>query len=173
MYRMIKQLLTNARGATLLELLAVLIISLMIVFLSGSVIVNATKAYEKTKIETELRDEADLILSKLIKDMFPLKGSEIIEVQKDTCTAETTSCEPFHWILLKDGRKLGFQGDKIILLDEVYTVQNQQLELVDSFSITQPDPSTTNNVFYEISFELRHKTKDAAITFNNTFGTLQ
>lgn len=174
MYPTIKKRIQNTKGFTLIELLAVLVISVIILTFTGSIIVNAMKSYEKTSVEVVLRDEADLIFSKIIKDIFPLKESDITKLEKDNCLVTEPTCERYSWILLKDGRKLGFKGEQVLLLNELYTVENTQIELMDSFSVTSPsnDPTTGKENIYTFSFELANKRNETSITFSNTFDTI-
>lgn len=76
----------NEEGLTLVEALAVVVISSIIIIFTGSLIVQSMKNQERISVEVQLRDEADIIMSKLIKDLFTLKESEIERVECGTVT---------------------------------------------------------------------------------------
>lgn len=74
------KLLLNNRGITIVEALAVITISSIVIVLSTSIIVQTFKNQKNISIESQLRDEADVISSSLMKDLFTLKESEIDHV---------------------------------------------------------------------------------------------
>ncbi|KZZ86116.1 PilW family protein [Bacillus sp. SJS] len=56
----------NDRGMTLIEVLAVLVISGIVITVFYNVFIMGIKTYEKTSVEVQLRDEADYVLSDLL-----------------------------------------------------------------------------------------------------------
>lgn len=76
----------NQKGLTLVEVLAVVVISSIIIIFSGTLIVQSMKNQERITAEVQLRDEADIIMAKLMKDLFTLKESEIERVECGTVT---------------------------------------------------------------------------------------
>lgn len=90
--------LLNEKGLTLVEILAVVAISSIIMALATSLIVQSMKNQERITAEAQLRDEADIIMSMLMKDFFSLKETEIEKVECGTITegsaAIPVSCIP-------------------------------------------------------------------------------
>ena len=90
---------TNQKGMTLVELLAVVVIfSIISIFLFNLV----TKAMENTNnisLETQLRDEADIIVSQFIKKLYSIQQEDIIYNVTDAqgsylqITTDRTKCE--------------------------------------------------------------------------------
>lgn len=72
----------NNKGITLVELLATLVIVSIIGTLTYSVLFQGYSNYQRIQVESELRDEADLIMSSFIKEVFLLKNSEVAAVSK-------------------------------------------------------------------------------------------
>ena len=99
--------LTNESGLTLIELLATLVITTMIGLVAYAVLHNGFKTYDRVKIETALRDEADIIMAELMSHMFTLKTSEIESRHLHENNA------PNNYLLLKNGEKLGFFEGKL------------------------------------------------------------
>lgn len=171
MFHTIKNVLHNLKGMTLVELLAVLSISSLIIIFSISILMSGVKNYEKTSIETILRDEADLIMLHLTKDIFTLKesaiddvidGSKIVLLPNDSGITE-----------------IGFFGSKIITREGEYKIQNKDIELLPDYSIQKKkqNPSTVKNGMnpckaYEIKFTLKHTKKNIETTFVNEISTI-
>jgi len=99
--------LTNESGLTLIELLATLVITTMIGLVAYAVLHNGFKTYDRVKIETALRDEADVIMAELTRHMFTLKTSEIESRHFHPNNA------PNHYLQLTSGNKLGFYEGKL------------------------------------------------------------
>lgn len=76
----------NEKGLTLVEILAVIVISSIIMIFAGSLIVQSMKNQERITAEAQLRDEADIVMAKLMKAIFTLKESEIDRVECGTVT---------------------------------------------------------------------------------------
>lgn len=74
----------NNQGITLVELLATLVIVSIVGTLTYSVLFQGYSNYQRIQVESELRDEADLIMSSFIKEVFLLKNSEITVVSNCT-----------------------------------------------------------------------------------------
>lgn len=70
-------LVKSQQGITLVELLATLVLVSIIGALTYSVLFQGYANYQRIQAETELRDEADLIMANMIRDMFSAKKSEI------------------------------------------------------------------------------------------------
>lgn len=101
--------LTNESGLTLIELLATLALTTMIGLVAYAVLANGFKTYDRVKIETALRDEADIIMAELISHMFTLKTSDIQSKQLDE------NNEGNYYFILKNDAKLGFYEGKLHL----------------------------------------------------------
>lgn len=85
----------DEKGLTLIEVLAVIVISSIMLIFASSLIVQAMKNQERITSEAQLRDEADIMMAKLMKDIFTLKESEIAKVECGTMTntlVTTVSC---------------------------------------------------------------------------------
>lgn len=69
----------NERGLTLVEVLAVVVISAIIGTIAYAVLFSGMQTNERVKVESQLRDEADLIMTWLIQDFYTLKQSDLKE----------------------------------------------------------------------------------------------
>lgn len=115
-------MMKNERGMSLLEVLAVLVITFLIGSIAFGILFNGFKTYERVKIEASLRDEADLIMAELIGDLFVLKESEI-----DFSTNK--------YIKLDNGKQIGFIDGEVHLDDTIYVIQNESIKISDSTEI--------------------------------------
>lgn len=104
-----KNNLKTERGITLPELLAVFVILGILGTVIMSFLISGFKSQARIQIESELRDEADIIMAELISDFYTLKSSEI---EKEHLPEEGTNN---YFIELTDGSKLGFIEGKVHL----------------------------------------------------------
>ena len=116
---------------------------------------------QQQKIENELLQEANFLMVHLFHDIFTLQQHEIVSVQ-----ANLKSSIPYTYLELTTGEKVGFIGDHIVSTFGEIHLENTQIELLPSYTISEI-PSTNDTVFYELSFTLRHKATNVTSTFNN------
>lgn len=159
--------LKNEHGMTLVELLAAIIIGAIVSFFIFQFLY---KGMENTKIiqtENFLRDEADIIISRFVKELYTTKQSHIVRLSSLEgsyleVTNDITKCpknEDGSWAINSECEntlyKIGFitndSDTSIIYNDERYTVQNNNIT-ISSASYISGDPDTTS--LYEIHLEL-------------------
>lgn len=177
----------NEKGLTLVELLAAIVLTAITSILLFSVM---TKALENTKIisqETQLRDEADIIISKFIKTLYSIRQDHIIRNITDEngsyleVTNDLSQCgrDESGTLINETGcsntlEPIGFKkidGKVIIyLLNEKYEVVNNGIEILSNSKI-KGAPSITS--IYEIELNLRithirgNKKNIRELTFKN------
>lgn len=105
----------DERGLTLVEVLATFVIMAIVGFVAYSVLYSGFRTYDRVKIEAGLRDEADLIMSELVSEMFVIKESEI--AQKRLPEPGTRN----YYIEKKDGKRTGFIDGKLWIDGDVKT----------------------------------------------------
>lgn len=127
--------LQNDKGITLVELLATLVIISIIGALSYSILFHGYSNYQRIQAETQLRDEADLIMSSFIKDMFVLKGNEIISLETSCTNGLSTSLinvqrvNPDNPEEVVEGYQTGFKDGKVIVKDQPVEFYNNTVIL--------------------------------------------
>lgn len=175
----------NENGLTLVELLAVLVLSSIIAITVMTIFIKSSEYYKAMQIENELRDEADILMSKTIKTLYALKAEQVhkrinttnesylaIRNNPAKCTnLNDKSC-------LEPTKKLGFittnKATTLYLLDEVATVSSANISLQPS-RITLVENSTDS---FEITLTLRnkktygHKVLEKDMTFINVVQTI-
>lgn len=82
--------LQNSNGITLVEILATIVILSIVSALAYSLLFQGYSNYQRIQAETELRDEADLIMASFIYELFTLKTSEIKTITS-TCSNSTAA----------------------------------------------------------------------------------
>lgn len=87
-----KKLLVNQNGLTLIELLLALAISSMVIVLGASFLITMFKASDRTLSETNLRNEAVLVLDAINKAMENVDDFEVQNIS-DTGLREITVVE--------------------------------------------------------------------------------
>lgn len=154
----------NERGITLVEVLAVFVITSIIGLVAYSVLFSGFKTYDRVKIEASLRDEADLIMSELISEMFVLKESEI---DKKYFPEPGTD---HYYIETSDGKKTGFINKKLVINDEVKTnvLQNDLIKLGKDTKIVEMDEGQ-----YRIVISLVSTENGQTLTTESEIGTIK
>ena len=125
--------LKNERGLSLVELLATLVITSMIGIIVYAILFNGFKTYDRVKIESELRNEADIIMAELISDLFTLRSSEIISKHLPQNHSNNYFIESNKGIT-------GFYEGKVYLKDEsTKALQTGLIKLGNDSKITEMD----------------------------------
>jgi prepilin-type N-terminal cleavage/methylation domain-containing protein len=150
--------ITNSKGITLVELLATLVIISIISTLCYQVLFQGYSNYKRIKIESELRDEADLIMASLVKEMFVLKKSEI---------QNHFTCPDYYLNVQENGSS---QVSTIGIKDEKVTINGEDIEFYnnDVKLITQDCslPSTSTQLYSSISNKLNDEEYTIHIVLN-------
>ncbi len=160
----------NERGMSLIELLATVALAGIVAALIFSVMSTSLRTTERISAESELRDEADLIMSNFIESLYKTKQSEISR----HVTAASSS-----YILLKNNQKIGFDRQDVLVtrpntnhLDQ--TIQ-ENLKPINQ-KITIASPSTIEEVAngqYEIKLFLKHEDFKEAIETRSRIGIIR
>ena len=133
--------LNNENGLSLLELLAAIMISTIIVAVGYNLLMTSMKTGEKIKVQTEMRDEADHIMGNLIESFYLTKTSDVDDSNlpvKD---------ELIKSIKLKNGDLIGF-SDVENLNDEasmkIHVIQHSEANEIELLNNTfRIDPEKT------------------------------
>lgn len=73
---MLNHRIKSETGITLVEVLATLVIMTIIGTLAYTILFQGYNNFNRVKVETELRDEADLIMANYISDFYVMKKTE-------------------------------------------------------------------------------------------------
>lgn len=185
----------NENGITLVELLAVIILTAIVSILLFSI---TSKALENTRIigqEAMLRDEADIIVSKFIKALYSTKQENIIrnntsnsnsylEVTSDLSRCKRDENGRFLDLygnpLSNDSlckptlKPIGFKTEngktKVHILDEQYTLSYNNIKVLPTSKING-NPNDTSVYEIELNLEITqfrgNNETNKAITFKN------
>lgn len=151
-------------GLTLIEILAALVITSIIFVLVTSILVNGMKNYNAIANESMLRDEADLMLSTVYKNMYSVKAKQILTNNPTSphdqyITVQDSRCPDNKCIIgYKDGKF--YTGGSA----QPYTIQNSAIELIDG-SVSLHAPTVKD--LYNIEITLQIKNKNIEKKFNN------
>ena len=143
-------------------LISIIIIMLFFIALSYSY----AQHVQQQKVENELLKEANFLMVHLFHDIFTLQQHEIVSVQ-----GNLKSPVPYTYFELTTGERIGFIDEHIISTFGEIHLENNQIELLPTYSISEI-PSSNGTVIYEISFTLQHKTTNITSTFNNKIPTI-
>lgn len=121
--------MNKEKGITVVELLAAITITSIIGIVAYSVLFSGFSTYDRVKAEAELRDEADLIITSFINEMFTLKSDEI-----DNEDGNITNTANGSYLQLKDGTKIGFENNQPIIRDRMINISND-IRLTDGSKI--------------------------------------
>lgn len=169
--------LVNNQGVTLVELLATIIIVSIVAALTYTILFQGYSNYQRVTVEAELRDEADLIMASLVKDIFTLKKSEVQLVQ--SCAngmansyLNVTKTNPVTGVKATP-YKTGLDSGKVIAKGSQVQTSSDNIELL-STACTPTSPKfisqSANGAEYTITFSLKTKNskKQLQIDFTNT-----
>jgi len=169
----LNKILNNNKGITLLEVLATLVITSIIGIITINVFMKGSESARNINIDSQLRDEADLIMSKFIKTIYTTNQNTIVHRNFEgnnsyiEVTSDLTKCskdEEGKWkidtVCEATLKKIGFitANDKttVSFKNEEYNLQNQNIQILPESKILG-DPSTASS--YEILLVLEEKTK--------------
>jgi len=123
----------NQSGLTLIELLISITITSIIVIVATSILVKGMNHYNTVKTENSLRDEADLIMVKLYRELYTTKLSDIEEIKHVNPLPDGTFSD--NYIKYKEtispgtNKRTGFIGDKLYFREKEYIFQNDKVKL--------------------------------------------
>ena len=178
--------LNNNKGLTLIELLVVIVLSSLVIIAATSLYIQAVKNNERIFQEATIRDEADYLMSLLVKEFYTLNKSAVKEdmtadaslkiVKYEVAytselassalnSCEATKCTVTTGFIEKDGKmKLYIRGKEVKPL-------NNTLSISSLSKITIPATSTYTNRTPSYSVELTlintKKTPNKSLTFKN------
>ena len=173
MFRLNKKRL-DEHGITLVELLAVLILMSFISIFTISLIVQSTETTDAIRVESSLRDEADIIVSRLIKTLYETKEVHIIQNITDNensylnvsttpalCKRDTSGSLVLDTACKNTLMPIGFRTNngktKLYLKNEIYEVANNNISIKNTSRING-DPSKVES--YSITLILQYKSRN-------------
>lgn len=170
---LLNKILRNNHGITLVEVLASIALFAIISVLAVNVFVKASETANNVQTDTELRDEADVMMSRFIKTIYSTNQNTIvrnitngndsyIEITNDLSKCQKD--EKGNWIIdtacQNTLQKVGFQTidntTNIVLKDENYRLENKDIRILPESKING-DPETAS--FYEIYLVLEKTIK--------------
>ena len=170
---LLNKIFKNSQGITLVEVLASITLFTIISVLAVNIFVKASETANNIQTDTELRDEADVIMSRFIKIIYSTNQNTIVRNitnENDSyieITNDLSKChkdENENWIIDTECKntlkKVGFQTTgnitRILFKDENYQINNNDIRISPESKINGDPESTT---FYEIYLVLEKKTK--------------
>jgi prepilin-type N-terminal cleavage/methylation domain-containing protein len=128
--------MSNQKGITLIELLAVVIIASIVVISATSILVKGKTTYEETKIESELRDAADLLIIEVYKELYTTKVSDVKEYKQQSLV--TTGKFRDSYIEMNSGKATGFKDRKFLINGVEKTISAEDVKIL--YATTQNKP---------------------------------
>jgi len=173
MFRLIKKRL-DERGITLVELLAVLILMSFISIFTISLIVQSTETTEAIRVEISLRDEADIIVSRLLKTLYETMEAHIVQNITDNensylnmstspalCKRDTAGNLVLDTACKNTLKPIGFLTSagktKLYLINDMYEVANTNISIKNTSRING-DPDKVDS--YKITLVLQYKSRN-------------
>lgn len=162
-------------GLTLLEVLVSIVLTVIIALFSFSFLTNSINTQKKIMIENNIRDEADLIMSNLVRNFYTLRENQVRKTEFDdinkkyliysstleSSCSKPTSVEDKDNCLITGFTPLNVDGRTIMKLN----IKNQEY-LVSSPYITihkdsyiKSSTSTNKKVSYHIKLALEYDNK--------------
>lgn len=151
----------DQHGLTLVELLATLALISVVITLAFSVLMNGIRAADNIQIETALRNEADYLMTSLIRELYVMKESEIIQTQLPARNSTN------YYVQTNTGEQTGFVNNQVVVANTSQTVSDPEIVLLPS-KIAKID-----NGQYEITLVLKMTgDRPKEMTFVNVVRTI-
>lgn len=106
----------DQKGLTLIELLAALAISSIVLIIFYNVFMMGVKTFEKTGVEGQLRDEGDYIISNILSELYQTSSDQV-----NDCSAE----EKAPCLLIKSNKELVKHSTKDVIQERVQSDDTQ------------------------------------------------
>ena len=114
----------DQHGLTLVELLATLALISVVITLAFSVLMNGIRAADNIQIETALRNEADYLMTSLIRELYVMKESEIIQTQLPARNSTN------YYVQTNTGEQTGFVNNQVVVANTSQTVSDPEIVLL-------------------------------------------
>lgn len=151
----VKGLIQNARGVTLIELLAAVVIFSIALTVIYSAITNFLSYQNKIQAEIYLRDEADIIMTRFMNEIFPAEDATTLEdniIQLTIPDEDGSGTSKQVTLGFKDGKAL-LNGDAIHD-EEKYSLAHSTVAINDDIvNITMTIKDLTEEKAYSLMLE--------------------
>ena len=110
------------RGMTLIEVLATIVVSSIIIGSVYGVFITGIKAYKKIGVESELKNEADYIISMMLNEIYKLSPDEIANCGDNCITLTNNEKMQSKEIKNEDDKIIGYSIKKREITDIKETI---------------------------------------------------
>ena len=178
--------LNNNRGLTLIELLVVIVLSSLVIIAATSLYIQAVKNNERIFQEASIRDEADYLMSLLVKEFYTLNKSAVTEdmtndaslkivkyevaYTSELASSPLNSCDAAQCVVTtgfieQDGKmKLYIRGKEIKPLNNTISISiSSKITIPATGSYTNRTPSYS----VELTLINTKKSSNNSMTFKN------
>ncbi|MBO1911927.1 hypothetical protein [Sporosarcina sp. 6E9] len=152
--------LKNERGLTLIELLAAASLTAMISVFAIGLLLKGMNHYNVISTDTAFRDEADILMVSLVKELYTTKESDILTRPSENCTE---NC----YFLMKGEKKSGFVGNDLLIQDKSISTTNSKINISSESKIEQSSYGV-----YQVKLVLEMPIKNQDVTFENEVRTI-
>lgn len=176
---MLNHKFNNEKGITLVEVLATLVIMSIIGTLAYSILFQGYNNYNRVKVETELRDEADLIMANYISDFYVMKKTEakLVNSCKNGFVNSEVSVAKTNGTLYKTG----VLNKEVIVRGQAVKFNNENVKFVPVPCTSSSNLSNIANIYsrdgveFTIKFTLETIVKGRAhqMDFKNTISIIE
>ena len=163
MFLLIKKLRDN-KGLTLIELLAAVTLTSLLFIFAGSLLVKGINHHNNISDEIALRDEADLMMSNLVRYLYTTKETDIVSTK---FPYNNTKNYYFEIKTSTGNKKTGFIDKTLVIEDKTYPISNSKIVLTDEAIISKKEVGV-----YTVRFVLKIPSKNKQIIFENEIRTI-
>ena len=190
---LLKKVLRNEQGLTLIELLVSTMLIVIISTLAFRVLIQGIETSQTIQQETSLRDEADIIIAKFVKDLYTTKQTNIIieEFNKNSngnyllmISSDPTKCPDIKNITqacINTLTKSGFEskdGVTTLYLKGIkHQIGNPKIAIKNT-SLIEKQLSVDSTIYeialnLQLTYEKRGTKKVKTMTFKNRIQTIK
>lgn len=158
------KILRNKNGLTLIELLAAVTLTSLIFIFAGSFLIKGINHYNEISNEIALRDEADIIMSNLVRTLYTTKETNITSIKFPN---NNTTNYYFEIKTPNGSKKTGFINNKLVIQDSIYQISNSAIVLSKDSTIIKNEQG-----IYTVKLKLNIPSKGKQMIFENEIRTI-
>ena len=162
------KILRNKKGLTLIELLSAVTLTSLIFIFAGSFLVKGINHYNNISNEIALRDEADIIMSNLVRTLYTTKESTIL--LREFPKKNTND----YYLEMKPGgvaSRIGFVNQTLRINHSVINIANPKIEISRDSKIEKV-VSKKDIPIYRVTLVLSIVDKNKQMIFVNDIRTI-
>lgn len=137
------KMMRSEKGYTLVELIAAMTLASLIAGIVFTAITFGINSYQKIQIENELRDEADLLMSTVINELYTFAPVTIKKIDEG-------DDQGIELIAGSDTKRIYIKQDNVSSTGKLY-IDSDEFDIRSNIVVDAADPTNTSSIVLECS----------------------